>query len=109
MEFELGAFDRPLGEINAMEDQLVTLQDDALTERAEVMKKEARAGVRLDRLRAPLFALGAHPFLTLTLFIAMFERDNTEPLEFQKEYGRRLAHMSLPLIGLPFSVPLPLP
>jgi hypothetical protein len=43
-----------------------------------------------------LFALGAHPFLTLTLFIAMFERDNTEPLEFQKEYARKLAHMSLP-------------
>src|SRR5690349_22413505 len=35
-----------------------------------------------------LFELGAHPFLTLTLFIAMFERDNTEPLEYQKEYGR---------------------
>ena len=43
-----------------------------------------------------LFELGAHPFLTLTLFIAMFERDNTEPLEYQKEYGRRLAHLSLP-------------
>ena len=43
-----------------------------------------------------LFKLGAHPFLTLTLFIAMFERDNKEPLEFQKEYARRLAHESLP-------------
>ena len=43
-----------------------------------------------------LFGLGAHPFLTLTLFIAMFERDNTEPLEFQKDYARRLAHLSLP-------------
>jgi hypothetical protein len=42
-----------------------------------------------------LFALGAHPFLTLTLFIAMFERDH-EPLGFQKEYARRLAHMALP-------------
>jgi hypothetical protein len=43
-----------------------------------------------------LFELGAHPFLTLTLFIAVFERDNVEPLEFQKEYARRLAHVALP-------------
>src|SRR5690242_7812046 len=43
-----------------------------------------------------LFELGAHPFLTLTLFIAMFERDNTEPLEYQKAFGARMAHFSLP-------------
>ncbi|MFF0822931.1 MULTISPECIES: hypothetical protein [Micromonospora] len=43
-----------------------------------------------------LFQLGAHPFLTLTLFIAMFERDNTEPLEYQKAYAARLAHFDLP-------------
>ncbi|MEQ7128151.1 hypothetical protein ABN034_26985 [Actinopolymorpha sp. B11F2] len=42
-----------------------------------------------------LFELGAHPFLTLTLFIAMFERDH-EPLGFQQEYARRLAHFTLP-------------
>ncbi len=42
-----------------------------------------------------LFELGAHPFLTLTLFIAMFERDH-EPLGFQLEYARRLVHNSLP-------------
>ena len=35
-----------------------------------------------------LFELGAHPFLTLTLFIAMFERDHDEPLGFQLEYAR---------------------
>jgi hypothetical protein len=39
-----------------------------------------------------LFELGAHPFLTLTLFIALFERDYTEPLGFQLEYARRLKH-----------------
>lgn len=38
-----------------------------------------------------LYAMGAHPFLTLTLFIAMFERDHVEPLGFQLEYARRLA------------------
>jgi hypothetical protein len=43
-----------------------------------------------------LFALGAHPFLTLTLFIAMFERDHAEPLGFQFEYARRLSAFQLP-------------
>jgi hypothetical protein len=43
-----------------------------------------------------LFGMGAHPFLTLTLFIAMFERDHEEPLGFQLEYAQRLAHFSLP-------------
>jgi hypothetical protein len=43
-----------------------------------------------------LFELGAHPFLTLTLFIAMFERDYDEPLGFQREYAARLSHFSLP-------------
>ena len=43
-----------------------------------------------------LFELGAHPFLTLTLFIAMFERDYDEPLGFQFEYARRLSSFRLP-------------
>jgi hypothetical protein len=43
-----------------------------------------------------LFELGAHPFLTLTLWIAMFERDHTEPLAMQLEFGSRLAHFNLP-------------
>jgi hypothetical protein len=43
-----------------------------------------------------LFGMGAHPFLTLTLFIAMFERDYAEPLGFQLDYARRLAHFGLP-------------
>ena len=42
-----------------------------------------------------LFELGAHPFLTLTLFIAMFERDHG-PLEYQMAFGVRLQHFSLP-------------
>jgi hypothetical protein len=42
-----------------------------------------------------LFRMGAHPFLTLTLFIAMFERDHG-PLEYQKAYGRAMEHISLP-------------
>ena len=43
-----------------------------------------------------LFELGAHHFLTLTLFIAMFERDYDEPLGFQLEYAQRLSHFKLP-------------
>ena len=43
-----------------------------------------------------LFELGAHNFLTLTLFIALFERDYAEPLGFQREYGARLSHWSVP-------------
>ncbi len=43
-----------------------------------------------------LFELGAHPFLTLTLWIAMFERDHDQPLAMQLEYAAKLAHWSLP-------------
>jgi hypothetical protein len=43
-----------------------------------------------------LFEMGAHPFLTLTLWIAMFERDYEEPLGMQHHYARKLAHVSLP-------------
>ncbi len=42
-----------------------------------------------------LFELGAHPFLTLTLFIAMFERDHAG-LGFQLEYAQRVAHVAMP-------------
>jgi hypothetical protein len=42
-----------------------------------------------------LFAMGAHPFLTLTLFIAMFERDHG-PLEYQRAYGNALKHITMP-------------
>ena len=44
-----------------------------------------------------LFEMGAHPFLTLTLFIAMFERDHG-PLEYQIAYGRA---MEPPAAALP--------
>jgi len=42
-----------------------------------------------------LFRMGAHPFLTLTLFIAMFERDHG-PLEYQIAYARAMDHITLP-------------
>ena len=43
-----------------------------------------------------LFEMGAHNFLTLTLFIALFERDYAAPLGFQREYAARLSHWSVP-------------
>jgi len=49
----------------------------------------------VDQDHVALFGMGAHPFLTLTLFIAMFERDHG-PLEYQKAYGAAMAHLSLP-------------
>jgi hypothetical protein len=55
---------------------------------------EERRALR-ERDHIALFQMGAHPFLTLTLFIAMFERDHG-PLEYQKAYGKALAHISLP-------------
>ncbi len=48
-----------------------------------------------DHDHVRLFELGAHPFLTLTLFIAMFERDHG-PLEYQLAYARAMEHVQLP-------------
>ena len=55
--------------------------------------EERRALAEHDHVT--LFGMGAHPFLTLTLFIAMFERDHG-PLEYQKAYGKAMEHLSLP-------------
>ena len=55
---------------------------------------EERTALR-EHDHVALFGLGAHPFLTLTLFIAMFERDHG-PLEYQIAYGQAMKHLSLP-------------
>ena len=55
---------------------------------------EEREALR-EQDHVALFGMGAHPFLTLTLFIAMFERDHG-PLEYQRAYGAALSHLSLP-------------
>ena len=55
---------------------------------------EERAALREhDHVR--LFEMGAHPFLTLTLFIAMFERDHG-PMEYQRAYARAMDHVTMP-------------
>jgi hypothetical protein len=58
----------------------------------DAVEREALAAHDIPKL----FELGAHPFLSLTLFIAMFERDHAEPLGFQLEYAQRLSHFTLP-------------
>ena len=55
---------------------------------------ERDALVRHDHVA--LFEMGAHPFLTLTLWIAMFEPDFDEPLAMQLDYAAKLAHFGLP-------------
>jgi hypothetical protein len=42
-----------------------------------------------------LFEMGAHPFLTLTLFIALFERDHG-PMEYQTAYAKAMEHITMP-------------
>jgi hypothetical protein len=56
--------------------------------------EEERRALR-EHDHVALFEMGAHPFLTLTLFIAMFERDHG-PMEYQRAYGRAMAHVSMP-------------
>lgn len=49
---------------------------------------------------AKLVAILAHPFLTLILWIAMFERDHTGPLAMQLDYAAQLAHATQPYPGI---------
>jgi hypothetical protein len=74
--------------------QLLNSIDDEKSTWLAFSPEEREALVSHDHVK--LFSLGAHPFLTLTLFIALFERDNTEPLEYQKAFGARLQHFNLP-------------
>ena len=55
---------------------------------------EERRALR-EQDHVALFTLGAHPFLTLTLFIAMFERDHG-PMEYQRAYGKAMEHVEMP-------------
>jgi hypothetical protein len=55
---------------------------------------EERRALR-DHDHVTLFRLGAHPFLTLTLFIACFERDH-RPLEYQRAYARAMDDIEMP-------------
>jgi hypothetical protein len=59
----------------------------------KITEEERRALREHDHVA--LFRLGAHPFLTLTLFIACFERDHG-PLEYQRAYARAMDDIEMP-------------
>lgn len=57
---------------------------------------EAERAALSNHDHVALFELGAHPFLTLTLWIAMFEQDYDEPLAMQLDYAAKLSHITQP-------------
>jgi hypothetical protein len=73
--------------------QLLNCTADERTTWLSFTDEERRALREHDHVA--LFGMGAHPFLTLTLFIAMFERDHG-PLEYQKAYAKAMQHITLP-------------
>jgi hypothetical protein len=87
----------PLGTVDwweqAMANKLLNCTSGERSTWQEFSDDERRA--LRDHDHVALFEMGAHPFLTLTLFIAMFERDHG-PLEYQKAYGAMLEHLALP-------------
>jgi hypothetical protein len=76
-----------------MANKLLNCTADERTTWLAFTEEERRALREHDHVA--LFQMGAHPFLTLTLFIAMFERDHG-PLEYQRAYGKAMKHISMP-------------
>jgi hypothetical protein len=74
--------------------RILNVAEDEAGTRRTFSEDERRALLEHDYVA--LFELGAHPFLTLTLFIALFQRDHLAPLAFEKAYAAALAHISLP-------------
>jgi hypothetical protein len=89
--------DDPLGTVEWWEQEMANkLLNCTSGERStwQEFSEDERRALR-DHDHVALFGMGAHPFLTLTLFIAMFERDHG-PLEYQKAYGAMMEHLTLP-------------
>jgi hypothetical protein len=57
---------------------------------------DGERGALVGHDHVALFEMGAHPFLTLTLWIGMFERDHAEPLAMQLDYAAKLSHVVQP-------------
>lgn len=56
---------------------------------------EAERDALIDHDYVALFELGAHFFLCLTIFIAIYDEDymaQSGPLSFQREYATKLSH-----------------
>ena len=89
--------DDPVGTVEWWEAEVANqILNCAVAERSTwlAFTDEERRALR-EQDHVALFRMGAHPFLTLTLFIAMFERDHG-PLEYQIAYGQALKHLTLP-------------
>jgi hypothetical protein len=87
----------PVGTVSWWEAEMAnTILNCTVQERSTwlAFTEEERRALR-EHDHVALFRMGAHPFLTLTLFIAMFERDHG-PLEYQRAYGAAMKHISLP-------------
>ena len=87
----------PLGTVDwweqAMANKLLNCTSGERSTWQEFSDDERRA--LRDHDHVALFEMGAHPFLTLTLFIALFERDHG-PLEYQRQYATMMSHFTLP-------------
>ena len=57
VQHDLRAFDEPLADIVRLEDEVAGLSDDRITRRAAELRAGAEAGLPLDALQAPFFAL----------------------------------------------------
>ena len=57
VELDLRAFDEPLADIARLEEEVAGLSDDRIMQRAAELRAGAEAGIALDALQAPLFAL----------------------------------------------------
>jgi len=89
--------DDPAGTLDWWEREMAnTLLNCHLAERSTWLRfTDAERRALREHDHVALFELGAHPFLTLTLFIAMFERDHG-PLEYQIAYARAMEHIRMP-------------
>ena len=76
-----------------MANRILNCTDDERSTWLSFTEDERRALREHDHVT--LFRMGAHPFLTLTLFIAMFERDHG-PLEYQLAYAKAMEHVHMP-------------
>ena len=98
VDLDLRAFDEPLAEIARIEHDVAGLSDEQVAERAAELRAGARAGLALDALQAPLFALvreaakrtlGLRPFDVQVVAALALARG--QAVEMQTGEGKTLA------------------
>jgi preprotein translocase subunit SecA len=98
IDLDLLAYDVPLAEINELEAGLTALSDNDIQERAQALRRRARAGEPLDALRVALFAvareaarrtIGLRPFDEQ--IVAGLALDRGRIVEMQTGEGKTLA------------------